>query len=1162
MKSILGTLATRIQYKFDSIMAGNAWRVQYTPSPEYPEFPIELISQLDCVQYVEQVQKFESYQSLTQNLPSGTLPSSNSILWGLDRIDEESDKLDGNFKVGPVGTGVHIYILDSGIQANHAEFNSGFSGSPSRADLAYTVDSVQKDSRAQQSTDCTGHGTHVAGIAGGLGVGVAKNAFIHAIRVMGCDGGTNAEVIEGMEWVVKNGKRPAVINLSIGPSPVDGKYIKAQVMEDAIKKLSAEGISVVVSAGNQGLDACGASMMSAEGAFPVGASSWSSNGGDSKATFSNFGTCINLFAPGQDIVSASAAAKSGYAVTQGTSQAAPFVTGVIAQLLQKNPSMKPKEIYQELQNMATQGVVKSARNSGNRLLRSVLNGTADLPGFTLPTLNIDPALLTTNLKGGNASINNRLDSVNFKLGDWTWLIATGAGALLLGASLLIAFMIRRRRRFKKELHDSSLQRFQFISPKPTASKKEVGKSSNVPTANASQLLSKSQLASLPTEPFSSEMPSLSSSNWVVSPPPRAVFPNTRSTPRATLIPELTSDDNCIPATYRASHLLHPGTDVNLANSIYPSTVLADGQVSDFGSYSMNLNSLHVGSATNLPSQQYTVESVESPVPTSHQESNTLPSCNIQYECDEMVPTFDPFSVHPVTIHPPRSLPLQVHSVEDASSRPLNENLHVLPMVANTNLSGLPADGVVELLPTSNDRNVASNSFRSNEESSAASKTVPKISNTNCDIPFSLPRENLLAMAPITLSEEAIPIFVLTPVPQDHPELSSTCAQSFNSHSGLSGSISPDPASLLDPHESISLASLSRQSPQGLPNITFTPASLSRPNLSGSKVAVSHSHLAPPGSISPATLPSQTYLGLPDITVTPASLPRHDFQVNLTPASLSRLTVPGTWNPNAEIPQKFPVETRTPAELPHQHFAKNVSPNMMSNPQFLEAITPSSLSRTALPDHIPPLSLSRQPLPSMLPASPMPPSAQIPPFPGEEYSESVPNGLSPKKSTPLSECTFVDIPVPRDEKSIQLPNEIWTPKFQFSTAEDTPQSINKQPLNNLPLMPIKGPPIEPRGSKSFEPLHYPLTLQEIETAERFSSPAASQGGAYTSGDQKEQCAVIDFGNLPIGLGNSATSVFSSMQQYPPHMIAALASMVLELRGRAGNELSDDPNFHKF
>jgi subtilisin family serine protease len=441
---ILRTLAAEVRQTFEVASKGKSWRIRYTPSPSFPEFPVNFISKIGCIQYVEQVQRLQNYQGQIQELPGGTLPSSNPILWGLDRIDQDSDKLDSNFVVGPTGTGVHVYIIDSGLQASHVEFNSGISGSPGRADVAFTVDAVQRESRAKGVSDCTGHGTHVAGIVGGLGVGVAKNAFLHSVRVMGCDDTSNADVIEALEWILKNGKKPAVINMSLGPHAVDGKYPKVQSIDDAIRKVVADGIPVVVAAGNDNLDACTGSPAGSDGVLAVGATSWSASGGDAKSSFSNFGSCVSIFAPGSDIVSASPTAKGGYTTLRGTSQAAPFVTGVIAQLLQLNPSMKPRDLYQQLQTSAIQGVVKLARNSGNRLLKVSSSPSPDSGLLAIPQLNIDPALLPSASRPAAGTPNKRTGDI-FSGGELTWVI----GSAVIGGVLLsiigVIVLIRRRR---------------------------------------------------------------------------------------------------------------------------------------------------------------------------------------------------------------------------------------------------------------------------------------------------------------------------------------------------------------------------------------------------------------------------------------------------------------------------------------------------------------------------------------------------------------------------------------------------------------------------------------------------------------------------------------------------------------------------------------------
>ncbi|ORZ29501.1 peptidase S8/S53 domain-containing protein, partial [Catenaria anguillulae PL171] len=249
------------------------------------------------------------------------------------------------------GKGVHVYVLDSGIVATHPEFAG-------RANLAYQV----------QSARLYGHGSHVAGLIGGLQVGVAKEATVHGVRVLGCDDTSNSDVVEAIDWVVRNAQRPAVINMSLGPRPQpNGQYQRVRSIDDAIARAIAANIPVIVAAGNDNLNACSGSPAGSPGAIVVGATSPN----DTRAAFSNFGPCLTLFAPGDGIVSASnrpgpnGAAVGGYATFRGTSQAAPLVAGVVAQMLQANPELKPADIAAQLRSLASPDVVGDPRGSPN-----------------------------------------------------------------------------------------------------------------------------------------------------------------------------------------------------------------------------------------------------------------------------------------------------------------------------------------------------------------------------------------------------------------------------------------------------------------------------------------------------------------------------------------------------------------------------------------------------------------------------------------------------------------------------------------------------------------------------------------------------------------------------------------------------------------------------
>jgi subtilisin family serine protease len=287
---------------------------------------------------------------VARDLPvSGAQIQSPTPSWGLDRIDQDALPLDGRFSVEGSGKGVTVYVLDSGVRGTHDEFSGrvveGFFG----------VD----DGRG--TSDCYGHGTHVAGIIGGRTAGVARSVRISPVRVLDCQNRAEwSSIIDGIEWVTKTHSGPSVINLSAGGSvfrPVD----------EAVRKVVSSGVTVVVAALNEGADACGMSPARVPEAVTVGATTRE----DVRARFSDFGPCVDLFAPGDGIMAAGNGSDSSFQQQSGTSMAAPHVAGVIALILEENPRATPREVNKSLVSLATRGILGNLGDgSPNLLLRS------------------------------------------------------------------------------------------------------------------------------------------------------------------------------------------------------------------------------------------------------------------------------------------------------------------------------------------------------------------------------------------------------------------------------------------------------------------------------------------------------------------------------------------------------------------------------------------------------------------------------------------------------------------------------------------------------------------------------------------------------------------------------------------------------------------------
>ncbi|MCX5606532.1 MULTISPECIES: S8 family peptidase [unclassified Streptomyces] len=295
---------------------------------------------------VEKVEEDASVQSLPMpTSPAGTRAPSNS--WGQDRIDQKELPLDNSFTTEGNGAGVTAYILDTGIDYKHTEFGD-------RATFGY--DAIGDGRNGQ---DCQGHGTHVAGTVAGRTYGVARKANLVSVRVLGCDGkGTWSGIIAGMDWIAKNAKQPAVMNGSLGGD-------RSEAVNNAATALSDAGVLPVIAAGNSAKDACNVSPASAARVITVAAS----NEWDEETDFSNYGTCVSLYAPGQAIVSAKLG--GGSVALDGTSMAAPHVAGVAALYKQAHPNADPAELNEFLDSEATKDVLKSvSKTSPNVLLNS------------------------------------------------------------------------------------------------------------------------------------------------------------------------------------------------------------------------------------------------------------------------------------------------------------------------------------------------------------------------------------------------------------------------------------------------------------------------------------------------------------------------------------------------------------------------------------------------------------------------------------------------------------------------------------------------------------------------------------------------------------------------------------------------------------------------
>ncbi len=272
--------------------------------------------------------------------------------WGLDRIDQRSLPLSTTYTYSSTGSGVTAYIIDTGIRFSHTDFGGrAVSG----------VDQVDGGS----ADDCHGHGTHVAGTVGGATYGVAKSARLVAVRVLNCSGtGATSGVIAGVDWVTGNHQagQPAVANMSLGGGA-------SSSLDTAVRNSIADGVSYAVAAGNGNIlgfaaNACNYSPARVAEAMTISAT----DRNDRKASWANYGSCVDWFAPGVGITSAWRTSDSATNTISGTSMATPHTAGVAALYLQGNPAASPSQVRTALYNLTTKGVVTSSNTTNNHLL--------------------------------------------------------------------------------------------------------------------------------------------------------------------------------------------------------------------------------------------------------------------------------------------------------------------------------------------------------------------------------------------------------------------------------------------------------------------------------------------------------------------------------------------------------------------------------------------------------------------------------------------------------------------------------------------------------------------------------------------------------------------------------------------------------------------------
>lgn len=266
--------------------------------------------------------------------------------WGIDRIDQRALPLSTTYSWASTGAGVTAYIIDTGINATHNEFGG-------RASVAF--DAVND---GRNGVDCNGHGTHVSGTVGGATYGVAKGVQLRAVRVLDCAGsGTTSGVIAGIDWVTAHHASPAVANMSLGGGA-------STALDNAVTASISSGVTYAIAAGNSNRNACNYSPARAATAITVGATTTT----DGRASYSNYGSCLDIFAPGSGITSSWIGSNTATNTISGTSMATPHVAGVAALYLQTHATASPASVRNALVANGTTGKVTSAGNGSPNVL--------------------------------------------------------------------------------------------------------------------------------------------------------------------------------------------------------------------------------------------------------------------------------------------------------------------------------------------------------------------------------------------------------------------------------------------------------------------------------------------------------------------------------------------------------------------------------------------------------------------------------------------------------------------------------------------------------------------------------------------------------------------------------------------------------------------------
>lgn len=322
----------KIKFIYQHAFQGIAVQIPQNVEQEF----VRILKLNPTVSLIEKDQVFKSNATTQAN-----------ATWGLDRSDQRNLPLNSTYNADGNAQGVPVYVVDTGVLASHQDFAG-------RVKAGYTA-----VSDGNGTTDCNGHGTHVAGTIAGTKYGIAKSASIIPVRVLDCNGsGTTSTVIAGLDWVASQNPRNAVVNLSLGGGT-------STALDDAINRVVNKDIVVVVAAGNNNADACNYSPSRVPAAITVGATT----NQDQRANYSNYGKCLDVFAPGSNITSDWYSSNTATATASGTSMASPHVAGLAAILRAIYTGENVSQITNRILNKATTNkVTDSQTGSPNRLL--------------------------------------------------------------------------------------------------------------------------------------------------------------------------------------------------------------------------------------------------------------------------------------------------------------------------------------------------------------------------------------------------------------------------------------------------------------------------------------------------------------------------------------------------------------------------------------------------------------------------------------------------------------------------------------------------------------------------------------------------------------------------------------------------------------------------